>query len=189
MSQEQIKIARQKSLNGQKLERKRVYKKRRQALLTVAAVVIFAAGAMVSNSVAEMVDIFNSYDNYRNVTEQYSTIVADSTRRTDDNQNYWYDTNRIAASLSTIESDQLDVGIYRVYKDMGYNPIGNMNDVIESLRSYVAEVERYQNFEDYLRQKGYVDAEGNIDLDTYEEQMNTYIDALATIQSVEGVQK
>lgn len=116
----------------------------------------------------------------REETSSYSQLVNKETHRTDDNQHYFYDTYDIASEL-TSDQENIDKGIYGVYMNIGYNEgnkIEQMNDVISSVdfqKKAEETAQKFNNFNDYVVSKGFVDKDGKADYNAYEAAMTNMI--------------
>lgn len=116
----------------------------------------------------------------RQEISDYSNLVNSETHRTNDNEHYFYDTADIASKL-TEDQNNIDKGIFGVYKNIGYNQgnkIEQMNDVIDSMAFEQTTSEnktQYDNFNDYVVSKGYIGKDGKADYDAYEKAMTQMI--------------
>lgn len=82
---------------------------------------------------------------------------------------YFYDTSAIARDI--VNTDDFEDNVYGVYyrfKENRVNVEGSMDEVFSKCNLYTDE--GYASFSDYLKSKGLVDENGNIDLDKYNAQ-------------------
>lgn len=141
------------------------------AVLATSAVVY--GGQAISKNLSESKIV-------REETSSYSQLVNKETHRTDDNQHYFYDTYDIASEL-TSDQENIDKGIYGVYMNIGYNEgnkIEQMNDVISSVdfqKKAEETAQKFNNFNDYVVSKGFVDKDGKADYNAYETAMTNMI--------------
>ncbi len=144
-----------------------------------AMIAILAAGAIAYGGHALSENLSQSKI-VREETSSYSQLVNNETHRTNDNEHYFYDTYDIASQLTDDQSN-IDKGIYGVYLNIGYNKgnkIEQMNDVISSVnfeKTAEKESQKFNDFNDYVVSKGFVDKEGKADYKAYEEAMTKMI--------------
>lgn len=107
------------------------------------------AGSVVGTVATMVVNANTDFYKRKENLEPFSKIVSDNTHRTDDFQNFWYDTKGIVNDLEQYNGNDtvLDLAIYKVYTDIDYNRTKNMDDIVNSLG--------YKSFENYLKEKGY----------------------------------
>lgn len=116
----------------------------------------------------------------RQEISEYSYLVNSETHRTNDNQHYFYDIGDIASKL-TEDQDNIDKGIFGVYKNIGYNQ-GNKIEQMDSVIYFMSfdktdndnKIE-FDNFNDYVVSKGYVLEDGKANYDAYEKAMTQMI--------------
>ena len=109
------------------------------------------------------------------------TILQENTHRTDDYQNFWYDTGGIAEDILSKFDDAFDAALYVTYNDMGVNRnngyISNIDFLIRSLNMYVnmdshpityAKISGCESFSDFLIKNGFIDKNGNPSYEMYE---------------------
>lgn len=107
-------------------------------------------------------------------------VVSENTHRTNDNTGIWYDTDDMAFSVSESDSNK-EALIYSVYSNMRYDRTKHMNSFMKSLSSYDAEYQQFEDFEDYIIKKGFVNEKGEPDQDSYKKYMDEYIYHIAKI--------
>lgn len=111
---------------------------------------------------------------------EYSNLVNSETHRTNDNQHYFYDIGDIASKLAE-DQDNIDKGIFGVYKNIGYNQgnkIEQMDGVIDFMAFAKTDTENkieFDSFNDYVVSKGYVLENGKADYEAYEKAMTEMI--------------
>lgn len=155
-----------------------------------AIIAILAAGGLVFAG-HTVINNANQYKIVNQELSEYSTIVNENTHRTDDNQNYFYDTYDIASAISKDQSD-IDKAIYGVYSNIGYNKankLSQMDNVISSVE-FTAKADEvadhFSNFSDYVISKGYIDKDGKADFKAYENAMTQMLvdeNAIEELQS------
>ena len=183
--EEMYENARKKSVGEEKKVRyvkmtKEAYIARLKAtFLAGAMIAVLATGALVYGGHA-ISETLSESKIVREETSSYLQLVNKETHRTDDNQHYFYDTYDIASEL-TSDQQNIDKGIYGVYTNIGYNDVNKieqMNDVISSVsfQKTAEEVaQKFNNFNDYVVSKGFVDKDGKADYNAYEEAMTKMI--------------
>lgn len=171
--------AKENSIKGQKIE-KNIKKKKmdgdqlKQKIKATLISLALIAGGFAAN---EYIDFEKDNAIIKDYLDSNRTIVTENTRRTSDNNGYQYLHANIAYEIATTTQD-IDSVIYSVYHKMGYDRVGNMNEVMKNLQRYVPEDSRFKNvssFYEYLSQNGFVDENGQIDETKYRKQMKEYI--------------
>lgn len=155
--------------------RHELYVARLKASFIAGAVIgILVVGGLVYGS-STAINKMQEYGIVNEELSQYSTIVNQNTHRTDDNQHYFYDTSDIASEISDIKEDDIDKAIFGVYSNIGYNDenkIEQMNNIMNSVNfSKQEEAKGFDNFNDYVVSKGFVDKDGKADYDAYTNAM------------------
>ena len=162
--------ARENSINGQKIE-KNIKKKKmepeqlKQKIKTTIISLALIASGFAANELVQAAEDNSIISEY---LSNNRSIVTENTRRTEDNNGYFYLHNNIAYEIAISEQD-IDAVIYAVYNKMSYDRIGNMDYVMRELRQYVPTDSRFKNissFTAYLKQNGFVTESGEIDMDT-----------------------
>ena len=183
--EEMYERARQKSVGEEKkvryvkMTREAYIARLKATFLAGAMIAVLATSALVYGGHALSENLSESKI-VREETSSYSQLVNNETHRTNDNEHYFYDTYDIASEL-TNDQENIDKGIYGVYMNIGYNEgnkIEQMNDVISSVNfEKIAEDTsvKFNNFNDYVISKGFMDKEGKADYNAYEEAMTNMI--------------
>lgn len=183
--EEMYEKARQNSVGEEKKVRyvkmtKEAYIARLKAtFLAGAMIAVLATSALVYGGHA-LSENLNESKIVREEVSSYSQLVNNETHRTNDNEHYFYDTYDIASELTSDQAN-IDKGIYGVYTNIGYNEaskIEQMDDVISSVSFQKAAeeaAEKFNNFNNYVVSKGYVDNEGKADYNAYEDAMTKMI--------------
>ncbi len=172
-------VGEEKKVRYVKMSKETYVARLKATFIAGAMIAVLATSALVYGGHA-LSENLNESKIVREEISSYSQLVNNETHRTDDNQHYFYDTYDIASEL-TSDQENIDKGIYGVYSNIGYNEtnkIEQMNDVISSVKfQNTAEetAEKFNNFNDYVISKGYVDKEGKADYNAYEEAMAAMI--------------
>ena len=142
----------------------------------------FAAASVVVTTGVNIVmannDVVNKY------VEEHRHIITDEKLRTADNNGFYYLHSNIAKNILN-ENNDTDALIYVVYKEVkkdASNLIShdddqidyNMNLIIRDISRYSDNYD-YNNFDEYLEDKKYMNKEGKIDFKVYDENMHNYI--------------
>lgn len=151
----------EKSTKGQSTKRDRQYIRIKKDVFKKTASVIVAAaiglGAVAGINVDHLIDNFSVNHELGNmVNEFHMEYVAPNTHRTEDNEHFYYDYDKIAAAIETY--DNQDTAIYLCEQDLGSFQTGK---VLKNMG--------YGSFSDYAGKKGFSD------VDEYEEKIGDQI--------------
>ena len=190
MSREQIENARRKSVQKEPVR----VSKRKKPLAR-----IFIAGALAGMLLS--VPVYTTMNNIEisqtlEQTNDYATrLVNSNTHRTADNQGYYYDEEKIAEGLLK-DPTMFDANVYGVYGHIGYNQSNRMEEMNQvmhwvSLLNKDENLVTYDNFEEYYREKGFVDKEGNFDVKAFQKAASDLVQAQEILDgsSYQGVSK
>jgi|GEM_PF-3456268 len=172
-------VGEEKKVRYVKMTREAYIARLKKTFLAGAMIAVLATSALVYGGHAISKNLSES-NIVREETSSYSQLVNKETHRTDDNQHYFYDTYDIASEL-TSDQENIDKGIYGVYMNIGYNEgnkIEQMNDVISSVdfqKKAEETAQKFNNFNDYVVSKGFVDKDGKADYNAYEAAMTNMI--------------
>ena len=170
--------------------------------LKVAVVTTFLATAITATGVGiglgiagvKAVDNFKENIAISDTLEEYDSIVSENTYRTKDNQGYWHDSRKIAMEI--LDAEDQDLAIYAVYNNISFNRTKNMSDIFHDLSIFTkysgdpsSHTKIYSSYEDYLKEMGCIDNEGNISTKMYEEKMDEYASVVADMKKAESNMK
>lgn len=113
------------------------------------------------------------------------TIVAQCTKRTADNRDYYFQHDRIASKILELDPELREYALCAVLNDMGYDMYikydGHSTNA-DSVISYIQSMEKdneiqliedgIETLEDYLKHKGYVDKKGEVSFDAFKESQD-----------------
>jgi hypothetical protein len=132
---------------------------------------------------------------------EYSQIVNDATKRTNDRLNYWYDTGMIVNEL-TKEPEEMDMKLYFVYKSIDDDnkitdakKIEHMDDIINQLKYCTKDFDKEykvetDNFHDYLIKNNFKE-NNTYSIEKYNKYWKAMVEAKEVISSEtkDGVSK
>lgn len=132
---------------------------------------------------------------------EYSKIVNDATKRTNDRLNYWYDTGMIVNEL-TKEPEEMDMKLYFVYKSIDEDSkisdakkIEHMDDIINQLKYCTKDFDKEykvetDNFHDYLIKNNFKE-NNTYSIEKYNKYWKAMVEAKEVISSEtkDGVSK
>lgn len=181
VNNDKIYTAIQKSTNGSKIERTQ-----KKTIVSKRVVLSAILGFMSTFGLIKGAEgMFQSIQMQSIVSEENKTasdIMKNNTHRTNDRENFWYDTEGIAKdTIKSYSEDLYDVALYGYYSDIRFNRQSNMDNIIRDLSHAVPDNSRFKNysdFDDYLIKNNFVDDKGNIDKKIYEDKMKKYIVSL-----------
>ena len=194
MSREQIENARRKSVQKDPIR----VAKRKKALTrmfiagAVAGMLLSVPVYATSNRIMNKIEVSQTLEE----TNDYAMrLVNSNTHRTADNQGYYYDEEKIAEGLLK-DPTMFDANVYGVYGHIGYNQSNRMEEMNQVMHwvSWLNKDENlvtYDNFEEYYRQKGFVDKEGNFDVKAFQKAASDLVQAQEILDgsSYQGVSK
>lgn len=159
--------------------------------LKVAVVTTFLATAIAATGVGigltKVVDKVKDEQSISFALEEYDSILGENTHRTKYNDGVWYDNAGIARDI--LKADDEKLAVYGVFKEMNWNRTKNLNEVIHWMSIYKKE-DGHENtvnsWEDYLKEMGCVDKEGNISTKMYETKMDAYALAVSNLNKAEN---
>jgi len=163
--------------------------------LKTSVVTTFLATAIVATSmflgITKIPERIEEIEAINSALSSYETIVSDNTYRTADNQNYWYSASGIANEI--LSSEDKDLAIYSVYKNVSVNRTNNMNEIFSEMDRLIGsskepslDLQQYRNYDGYLRSLGCVDENGNISEKMYREKMDEYAASIGRVEKSEG---
>lgn len=131
-----------------------------------------------------IIDEITVYDEVTNGIQ----IVSKHTTR-DSDHNIIYETYGIAFDLLGIPNlletpEEFDINTYGVYLKIADNEVDKikeMNEIFAYIGKIVSSrennlgIEPYKSFEDYLKNKGFINKNGEVDLKAYEERLNELV--------------
>lgn len=153
------------------------------------AIIVLAAAALITGTVAvyNRIDYMNDQkkvNEFYTENGYYSTIQSTSWDKIGEKgYKYGFNQNNLADWVN--ESENPDLTLFSIYKGIKQNTQWNMNEVLSKVRLGQDGSVRYENFKDYLTQKGFVDKEGNPDVEQYEKVMTERVLAEKVINEVE----
>lgn len=151
MDIEKYKDSVEKSINKAKIEVKKIkqkipkmsFKNRIVALLAASfaiGVTLGVAGDKTATYLGERMSVVESANEEK---EKYRSIVSENTHSTTDssgNHAYWYDTDGMALSISSLDSDiEMEKAAYGIYSNMSANKDKRFNEFLSDLSGYVDE--------------------------------------------------
>ena len=156
---------------------------------TLLATAIAATG--IGIGITKVVDNIKDNKAVSAALEEYDSIVADNTHRTQDNENFWYDTRGTARDI--LNSEDRDLAIYATYQDIRINRTKNMTDIFSEMDRQIAnnpelypDVTPYGGYANYLKNIGCLDKDGNIQEDLYKSKMDAYALAVSNFNKAES---
>lgn len=166
--------------------------------LKVAVVTTFLATAITFTAMGiglgiggtKLAENFEQGISVSDVLEEYDSIVSSNTHRTKYNDGVWYDNAGIARDILNTNDEKL--AVYGVFKEMNWNRTKNLDEVMNWISIYKKDSGSKNipdTWEDYLKEMGCVDEEGNISTKMYEEKMDNYALAVANMQKAQSSMK
>lgn len=158
----------------------------KKVTIAASAVVVAAAigvGVVISNVVDKVSEDSKDNQIIEMVLDEYEDIVNSETKRTQNNDGYWYDSWGIANQV--LESENPTLALYTVYKDIekGWAPHQNMDDVVQKVGTLVSAdkekyeakgIQAYDSFDSYLIGIGCTDKDGKASTKEYDEKLRDY---------------
>ncbi len=187
-SNEMYNRARTNSVGEQKQVRyvkmkKDVHFSRLKAMFIVGSIVAIIATSGIFYTVDKITDMYQTSTIVKENIQYGKKLVNENTKRTSDNQNFYYETYDIAHELVK-DPANFDGNLYGVYTSIGYNKasqLKQMEDVVSYVGSIVSSskedlgINYYKDFTDYCIKKGFVKEDGTIDLSAYEKAVRSQL--------------
>ena len=185
MSREQLERAKKKSV-----QKDPVRVSRRKKLLTKIFIYGAIAGMVLSvpvyASCSQAINEIEISQTLKESNDYAVELINRCTHRTSDNQGYYYDESEIAQGLLE-EPEVFDANLYGVYTHIGYeaNGIDEMNKIMSWVNSLNKneDLVTYANFEDYYKNKGFTDKDGNLNVKKFRENAARIIEAQEILKS------
>ena len=144
------------------------------------ATIVIAGVAMIIGLGDITVKRYDEFKEMQEMKKPYVQVLNDSTHRTNNIDEYWYDYDAIAKDMLK-DSDSFDLKLYCIYDQIGYNDTSkkscinelfqNLNFEISKEPSKYIDFEVYGSFEEYLISNGFVTENNVIDYEGYEDIM------------------
>ena len=172
--------------------------------LKVAVVTTFLATAIAATGVGigltKVVDKVKDEQSISFALEEYDSILDENTHRTKHKDGYWHNYTCIATDI--LHAEDRDLAIYAVYNDLAkysasndidYNRTKNMTDIFSEIDRLIIinptiypGIPVYGGYQNYLKEMGCVDKDGNISTKMYENKMDKYAAAVANMNKAES---
>ena len=186
MSREQIENAKNKSINKDQIRVIKRKKKLARAFLVTAITGMLIGGSVhaLSSNIHDNIEISQILEETNEYGEK---LVNSNTHRTADNKGYYYAEEKIAEGLLE-DPTMFDANLYGVYGHIGYSQVNRMEEMDKvmywvKLLNKDENLVTYDKFEDYYRQKGFVDKEGNFDAKSFRKNAAELIEAQEILNS------
>lgn len=173
--------------------RKDDYTFRLKTMFIVGSIAAIIATSGVIYGVNKVADMYHTSTVVAQQVGEGRQLVSENTKRTNDNQHYFYETFDIAMKL-TEDPKNFDNNLYGVYNAIGYNKANKfeqMEDVVSKVGNIVSSnkedlgINYYKDFTDYLEKKGFVKEDGTVDLKAYEEAIRNQMVKEADIKDLQ----
>ena len=139
----------------------------KRAFITGCVIATLGVSSLVAggNALVNQVQNAQVYSEY---TADGAKMVRDNTKRTSDNEHYYYDCVDIASELKA-DPENYDINLFGIYSAIDYDVLTQMDDIVRISSG------GQSNFEDYYTENGYVKEDGSFDSKAYRDAMHDLI--------------
>ena len=188
---ESYETSKNKSVKNTSIEYKPKKKKLNIRFLACALAVLLGLAVFLSHIGILINDIVNDIKTKSNIDKSIVYMIDSESdianiieyityRIKDGKNNHAYNVETLAHKIVNLDIKYIDLIIYNAYDNMQYNRTKNMDELIKSLSNYTYGLESINpevyyklnglySFEDYLKDIGCVDGNGEISLEKYNE--------------------